>query len=47
MDYYILILIAGIGLFSFGIYPIGVELGVEATYPVGVATSSGLIMISG
>lgn len=36
-----------IGLFSFGIYPIGVELAVEAIYPVGVATSSGLIMMSG
>nr|CAB3266290.1 major facilitator superfamily domain-containing protein 7-a-like [Phallusia mammillata] len=47
MDYYILILIIGLGLFSFGVYPIGVELGAECTYPVGVATSSGLIMMSG
>uniref|UniRef100_H2YH06 Major facilitator superfamily (MFS) profile domain-containing protein n=1 Tax=Ciona savignyi TaxID=51511 RepID=H2YH06_CIOSA len=43
----ILILITGIGLFSFGIYPIGVELGAECTYPVGAATASGMIMISG
>ncbi|XP_002121307.2 solute carrier family 49 member A3-like [Ciona intestinalis] len=47
MGYLVLILITGIGLFSFGIYPIGVELGAECTYPVGSATTSGLIMISG
>ncbi|CAK8687009.1 unnamed protein product [Clavelina lepadiformis] len=47
IGYLILIVVGGCGLFSFGIYPIGVELAVECTYPVGVATSSGLIMISG
>jgi len=47
MDYYVLILIAGIGFFSFAILPIGMELAAEVTYPVGVATTSGLIVISG
>jgi len=47
MDYYILILIAGIGFFSFAILPIGMELAAECTYPVGIATTSGLIVISG
>uniref|UniRef100_A0A1I7ZTV9 MFS domain-containing protein n=1 Tax=Steinernema glaseri TaxID=37863 RepID=A0A1I7ZTV9_9BILA len=39
--------IALFGVFGFAIYPIGLELGVETTYPVAEATSSGLIIMSG
>lgn len=35
------------GTFGFAIYPIGLEMGVEATYPVAEATSSGLIIMLG
>uniref|UniRef100_A0A914UMK3 Membrane transporter n=1 Tax=Plectus sambesii TaxID=2011161 RepID=A0A914UMK3_9BILA len=35
------------GLFGFAIYPIGLEIGVETTYPVAEATSTGLIIITG
>jgi len=35
------------GLFGFAIYPVAMELCVECTYPVGEATSTGLIFISG
>ncbi|XP_070818847.1 solute carrier family 49 member A3 [Chaetodon trifascialis] len=35
------------GLFGFSIYPVAMELSVECTYPVGEATSAGLIFISG
>lgn len=35
------------GLFGFSVYPVAMELGVECSYPVGEATSSGLIFISG
>lgn len=35
------------GLFGFAIYPIGLEMGVEATYPVAEATSTGIIIIVG
>uniref|UniRef100_A0A914EFN2 Uncharacterized protein n=1 Tax=Acrobeloides nanus TaxID=290746 RepID=A0A914EFN2_9BILA len=35
------------GVFGFAIYPIGLEMGVEATYPVAEATSSGLIIMLG
>ncbi|KAA0709651.1 Major facilitator superfamily domain-containing protein 7 [Triplophysa tibetana] len=38
---------AWFGLFGFSVYPIAMELGVECSYPVGEATSSGLIFISG
>ncbi|KAF7655320.1 hypothetical protein LDENG_00057510, partial [Lucifuga dentata] len=35
------------GFFGFAIYPIAMELSVECSYPVGEATSAGLIFISG
>ncbi|TSK45880.1 Major facilitator superfamily domain-containing protein 7 [Bagarius yarrelli] len=35
------------GLFGFAIYPIAMELSVECSYPVGEATSAGLVFISG
>lgn len=38
---------AWFGLFGCSVYPIAMELGVECSYPVGEATSSGLIFISG
>ncbi|CAJ0584547.1 unnamed protein product, partial [Mesorhabditis spiculigera] len=39
--------ICGFGCFGFAIYPIGLELGVECTYPVAEATSTGLIIMIG
>ncbi|KAM7389365.1 hypothetical protein PAMP_023349 [Pampus punctatissimus] len=38
---------AAFGFFGFSIYPVAMELSVECTYPVGEATSAGLIFISG
>ncbi|XP_076143346.1 solute carrier family 49 member A3-like [Alosa pseudoharengus] len=35
------------GLFGFSIYPVAMELTVECSYPVGEATSAGLIFIAG
>ncbi|XP_035600407.1 solute carrier family 49 member A3-like [Oncorhynchus keta] len=35
------------GFFGFSIYPVAMELSVECSYPVGEATSAGLIFISG
>ncbi|WKY14962.1 hypothetical protein Q1695_000463 [Nippostrongylus brasiliensis] len=35
------------GAFGFSIYPIGLEMGVEATFPVAEATSTGLIIMIG
>lgn len=35
------------GLFGFSIYPVSMELSVECSYPVGEATSAGLVFISG
>jgi len=35
------------GLFGFALYPICLELGVECTFPVAEATSSGILVISG
>jgi len=39
--------IFGFGAFGFAMYPIGLELGVEVTYPVAEATSSGLMIMMG
>lgn len=36
-----------LGGFGFAMYPIGLEMGVEATYPVAEATSSGIIIMLG
>lgn len=38
---------AWFGFFGYSVYPIAMELGVECSYPVGEATSSGLIFVSG
>ena len=35
------------GLFGFSAYPVAMELSVECSYPVGEATSAGLIFIAG
>ncbi|XP_066576328.1 solute carrier family 49 member A3 isoform X3 [Amia ocellicauda] len=35
------------GFFGFSIYPVAMELSVECSYPIGEATSAGLIFISG
>ncbi|KAK1789337.1 hypothetical protein P4O66_015272, partial [Electrophorus voltai] len=35
------------GLFGFAVYPVAMELSVECSYPVGEATSAGMIFISG
>lgn len=35
------------GLFGFASYPVAMELSVECSYPVGEATSAGLVFISG
>uniref|UniRef100_A0A8C8E1P6 Solute carrier family 49 member 3 n=1 Tax=Oryzias sinensis TaxID=183150 RepID=A0A8C8E1P6_9TELE len=35
------------GLFGFSIYPVAMELSVECSYPVGEATSAGLVFVSG
>lgn len=36
-----------LGFFGFSIYPVAMELSVECSYPVGEATSAGLIFVSG
>uniref|UniRef100_A0A8C4Q1I9 Solute carrier family 49 member 3 n=1 Tax=Eptatretus burgeri TaxID=7764 RepID=A0A8C4Q1I9_EPTBU len=36
-----------LGLFGFSIYSVCLEVGVECTYPVGEATSTGLLFVSG
>ncbi|KAF8385991.1 hypothetical protein PRIPAC_75133 [Pristionchus pacificus] len=43
----IFILNALLGICSIPVFPIGIELGIEATYPVQEATSSGLLVIIG
>ncbi|GMR40091.1 hypothetical protein PMAYCL1PPCAC_10286, partial [Pristionchus mayeri] len=43
----IFLLNALIGICSIPVFPIGIELGIEATYPVQEATSSGLLVIVG
>ncbi|XP_031722797.1 solute carrier family 49 member A3 [Anarrhichthys ocellatus] len=35
------------GFFGFSIYPVAMELAVECSYPVGEATSAGLVFVSG
>lgn len=35
------------GLFGFATFPVAMELSVECSYPVGEATSAGLVFISG
>ena len=38
---------AVLGFFSFGAYPLCLELAVEVTYPVAEATSTAIMIISG
>ncbi|KAE9556411.1 hypothetical protein FO519_000296 [Halicephalobus sp. NKZ332] len=47
VEWWIALSIFGFGAFGFAIYPIGLELGVEVTYPVAEATSSGLMIMMG
>ncbi|KAK0397283.1 hypothetical protein QR680_002065 [Steinernema hermaphroditum] len=46
-EWWVALSIALFGAFGFAIYPIGLEIGVETTYPVAEATSAGLIIMSG
>jgi hypothetical protein len=41
------VLFAALGFFTIPIFPISLELGVESTFPVAEATSSGILIISG
>uniref|UniRef100_A0A1I7WLA0 MFS domain-containing protein n=1 Tax=Heterorhabditis bacteriophora TaxID=37862 RepID=A0A1I7WLA0_HETBA len=45
--WWIIISIFFFGVFAFAIYPIGLEMGVECTFPVPEATSTGLIIMMG
>lgn len=47
MGIVIAIVLAIFGFLGFGIYPVGLELGVEVTYPVSEATSTGIIIMIG
>lgn len=47
MDAWIAVSVVLFGAGGFAAYPLGLELGVEITYPVAEATSTGLIIISG
>ncbi|KAH7724493.1 Protein C05G5.1 [Aphelenchoides avenae] len=47
VEWWIAVSIAGFGAFGFAIYPVGLEMGVETTYPVPEATSSGLLIMMG
>ena len=47
LDVYIAISFASFGIFAFGMYPLGLELAVEVTYPVDESFSTALIFMSG
>uniref|UniRef100_A0A8R1DYC6 Major facilitator superfamily (MFS) profile domain-containing protein n=1 Tax=Caenorhabditis japonica TaxID=281687 RepID=A0A8R1DYC6_CAEJA len=47
VEWWVIISICAFGAFGFSIYPIGLEMGVEATFPVAEATSTGLIIMLG
>uniref|UniRef100_A0A0N5C5R7 MFS domain-containing protein n=1 Tax=Strongyloides papillosus TaxID=174720 RepID=A0A0N5C5R7_STREA len=47
VEWWVICSIIGFGFFGFAIYPIGLEVGVEVTFPVAEATSTGLICIMG
>uniref|UniRef100_A0AC34GV10 Major facilitator superfamily (MFS) profile domain-containing protein n=1 Tax=Panagrolaimus sp. ES5 TaxID=591445 RepID=A0AC34GV10_9BILA len=47
VEWWISLSIFCFGAFGFAIYPIGLELGVEITYPVAEATSSGILIMVG
>jgi hypothetical protein len=38
---------ARFGIFGFGMYPIGLELSVEATYPIDESAGTAIIFLSG
>jgi FLVCR family MFS transporter 7 len=46
-QWWIALSIGAFGAFGFAIYPIGLEIGVETTFPVPEATSTGLLIIMG
>ncbi|CEF59750.1 Major facilitator superfamily and Major facilitator superfamily domain, general substrate transporter-containing protein [Strongyloides ratti] len=47
VEWWVIISIVCFGFFGFAIYPIGLEVGVEVTFPVAEATSTGIICIMG
>lgn len=47
LDVAFAVFFAMLGFFSTPIYPIGLELGVEITFPIAEATSSGILVIGG
>uniref|UniRef100_A0A0N4ZCM3 MFS domain-containing protein n=1 Tax=Parastrongyloides trichosuri TaxID=131310 RepID=A0A0N4ZCM3_PARTI len=47
VEWWVIVSIVFFGFFGFAIYPIGLEVGVEITFPVAEATSTGLICILG
>ena len=47
LDVYVAISFASFGVFAFGMYPLGLELAVEVTYPVDESFSTALIFMSG
>uniref|UniRef100_A0A0K0EH74 MFS domain-containing protein n=1 Tax=Strongyloides stercoralis TaxID=6248 RepID=A0A0K0EH74_STRER len=47
VEWWIICSIVFFGFFGFAIYPIGLEVGVEVTFPVAEATSTGIICIMG
>ncbi|GMT35566.1 hypothetical protein PFISCL1PPCAC_26863, partial [Pristionchus fissidentatus] len=47
MEWWIVLSICIFGFAGFALYPVGLETGVEITYPVAEATSTGLIIMSG
>lgn len=46
-EWWVALTIFVFGAAGFSIYPIGLEMGVEATFPVAEATSTGLIIMIG
>ncbi|KHJ92854.1 hypothetical protein OESDEN_07246 [Oesophagostomum dentatum] len=47
MEAWVIVSLFLFGAFGFAFYPIGLEMGVEATFPVAEATSTGLIIMIG
>jgi FLVCR family MFS transporter 7 len=43
----LVVLLIALGFFAIPIFPISLELGVETTFPVAEATSSGILIIAG
>lgn len=47
MELWVALSVLAFGAFSLSIYPIGLELGVETTFPAPEATSTGLLILTG